>query len=113
MRLADHYVLVVEEGKVRGYLLNAAHPDGGPKARFFRGLGYGSRRWRSLADSLKQHAEHNDVADIVESAFGTKHIVIGPIESIDEPGANPEIVSVWITERGSPEARLVTAYPMR
>jgi hypothetical protein len=113
MRLAEHYVLVVEEGKVRGYLLNATHTDGGPKARFFRGLGYGSGSWRSLASSLRQHAQQNDVIYTVESAFGKKYIVSGPIEAIDKRRPIPEIVSVWIVESGSPEARLVTAYPVR
>ena len=38
--------------KVRDYLLNAEHPDGGSKATWFQSLGYGRDRWHELAMDL-------------------------------------------------------------
>ncbi|MFP4432620.1 MAG: DUF6883 domain-containing protein [Spirochaetota bacterium] len=113
MRLADEYIPVVEERKVKEYLLNPDHPDGAPKARFFRALGYGAGDWRSLAENLKQHARENDAAYPVESPFGKKYIVVGPLRSSGNNLTESPVVSVWIAERGSLEARLVTAYPVR
>ena len=113
MRLADEYIPVVDERKVKGYLLNPDHPDGAPKARFFRALGYSARDWRSLAESLKQHARENDATHTVESPFGKKYIVVGPLQSFGMYPTELAVVSVWIAERGSLEARLVTAYPVR
>jgi hypothetical protein len=113
MRLTDHYVLVVEERKVKGYLLNANHPDGAPKARFFRALGYDAHSWRSLAEELKQHARDNDAAHPVESPFGNKYIVVGPLRSTGKSLTESPVVSVWIAESRASEARLVTAYPVR
>ena len=111
MRLSDNYLLVVEERKVLGYLLNSGHPDGAPKARFFHAAGYDTQRWRSLAESLKLHATNNEVANSVESFFGKKFVVEGPMDTAREGAPGVRIVSVWIVERGSAEARLVTAYP--
>ena len=38
--------------KVRDYLLNLEHPDGGPKAVWFHSLGYSRDEWRELAADL-------------------------------------------------------------
>lgn len=43
---------VVEEQKLRDYLLNTEHPDGGSKARWLRSLGYAPDNWQTLADHI-------------------------------------------------------------
>ncbi len=40
MKLPNAHLAVVEQEKICGYLLNAAHPDNGGKAAFFAGLGF-------------------------------------------------------------------------
>lgn len=112
MKLSDHHVLVVEQKKLKEYLLNFGHDDGAPKARFFLTLGYGESTWRDLAETLREHAARNEVFQTVESSFGKKYIVKGPIRTFDGFIREPGIFSVWIVERDSSEARLVTAYPV-
>jgi hypothetical protein len=84
-------------------------PDGASKARFLRGFGFREGDWRVLADSLRRIAVTWDVATVVESSFGTRYTVIGPLESPD--GRNPRVRTVWIVDKGSAIPRLITAYP--
>jgi hypothetical protein len=49
---------VVEPAKVRDYLLNLEHPDGGSKAAWFRSLGYARDDWQQLARDLLAIAQH-------------------------------------------------------
>jgi hypothetical protein len=43
---------VVEDAKVRDYLLSATHPVGRFKAVFFVALGFSADRWELLRDTL-------------------------------------------------------------
>ena len=46
----------------------------------------------------------------VKSEYGVRYCVDVPVET---PGGDrPTIRTVWIVEEGSPEPRLVTAYPV-
>jgi uncharacterized protein DUF6883 len=40
----------ISEEKVNGYLLNADHPDGASKARFFATMGFTAGAWFVLAE---------------------------------------------------------------
>ena len=90
---------LVEERKVRDYLLNRAHPDGTAKARFFSRTGYREEGWQKLADDLRRHGQHNDVTGIVESTYGTKYSVDGQLET--PSGENIRMITVWIIETGT------------
>ena len=94
--------------KVTDYLLAAAHPKGGAKARFFRAFGFEGGRSELLITALFDHPIRNAVADVVEGPFGAKYIVRCALETPD--GRNPCVVSVWIVEADR-RPRLVTAYP--
>ncbi|MFP4485155.1 MAG: DUF6883 domain-containing protein [Spirochaetaceae bacterium] len=106
--IADSH-LVVERKKLTEYLLNSAHPHGARKAAFFRSLGYSRRSWKRLANDLKQHARANGTARLVETPFGRKHVVAGPLGSPVRKEAR--VVAIWIVEYNTRCARLVTAYP--
>ena len=54
----------VEHGKVIDYLLATAHPDGGPKARFFLARGARAEAWEVFAKTLVEHARLNPVARV-------------------------------------------------
>jgi hypothetical protein len=109
-RLPGADAALVEERKVLGYLLNLAHQEGGPKARFFLGRGFSLGAWGDLAAALVAHARENEVTDVSESRFGTNHEVTCRLRTPD--GRDPCIITVWEVRAGGPP-RLITAYPNR
>lgn len=99
---------IVEEIKVRRYLLSAEHPQNGGKAAFFRAFGFDAAAWTAMRDALVGHPAANPVAAAKASPHGTKYEVRCSIATPD--GRNPCVTTVWIVEGGRPP-RLVTAYP--
>jgi hypothetical protein len=84
---------LVEEGKVREYLLDISHADGAAKARFFESLGFAADRWQDLADALLRLARSSEVSVCVESAHGRKYIIEGEIDS--PIGRRARVRTVW------------------
>lgn len=109
MRMPDVDRFVVEERKITQYLLNAAHPDNGGKARFFDSLGFTVAGWPVLAEALQEHARDAEVLRCVESQHGCKYVLDGPIETPRRIMAT--IRSIWIVDLTKRVPRLVTAYP--
>ncbi len=109
MRVPGARFAIVAERKVRGYLLEHGHPQGGSKAKFFAALGFQLATWRWLAAALRRHVVDHSYEKRVVSKHGVKYIVRGVLRG---PGRNSaEAVSVWIIERGEQRPRFVTAYP--
>jgi hypothetical protein len=94
--------------KVRDYLLNPEHPDGGSKAAWFQSLGYARDRWEELASDLLALAATCDQFATVRTPYGVKYVVKGRIGRKSHRTAGA--LAVWIVEAGRPP-RLVTAYP--
>ena len=94
--------------KVRDYLLNPEHPDGGSKAAWFQSLGYARDRWQELASDLLALAATSEQFAIVRTPFGVKYVVKGKIGRKSHHSAG--VLAVWIVEADRPP-RLVTAYP--
>ncbi|MFM8733699.1 MAG: DUF6883 domain-containing protein [Pirellulales bacterium] len=94
--------------KVRDYLLNPEHPDGGSKAAWFHSLGYARDRWQELASDLLALAATCEQFATVRTPFGVKYVVKGRIGRGSHCSAS--VLAVWIVEAGRPP-RLVTAYP--
>jgi hypothetical protein len=109
MRLPNGDHARVDQKKITEYLLNESHPDGWGKAKFFRAHGFNQETWQVLADALARHGRQNPVTGSMESPFGTRYSVVGPLEA--PSGRRPMLVTVWIVEKGSDAPRLVTAYP--
>jgi len=101
----------VEQQKVVGYLLNREKSRG--KAGFFTSMGFEVRNWHVLAAALEDQALSGTVSDTVESKYGTRYVVEGPIETPDGRLPRPIIRTVWVEEHGSSEWRLITAYPLK
>jgi hypothetical protein len=99
---------VVDEAKVRRYLLAADHPQNGGKAAYFAALGFSDDAWIGLQSALVRHSPENPVIQSIASVHGEKHVVHCTLRSPD--GRNPCITTVWIVE-GERPPRLVTAYP--
>jgi hypothetical protein len=102
--------LMIEESKIRDYLLNVLHPDGSGKAAFFMRFGFNMENWEKLAQALRKHALTYDVKSNVESQYGIRYIIDGKLETPDN--RNPLVRTVWITEKDSKQPRLVTVYPI-
>ena len=99
---------VVTQDKVCGYLLNPAHPVGGPKASWFDAIGYTLQNWIELRDDLLRVARSCDDFVAKSSLFGVKYGTNGEIGCA---GYRPAMVlAVWIVKENLPP-RLVTAYP--
>ncbi len=109
MPMADR--AIVPEVKLVEYLLSSTHPDGRGKARFFLRFGFRAAQWPELATALRQHACEHGVLESMETPFGTRYVVEGPLRSPD--GRSPEVRTIWFVELNSGYPRLVTAYPIK
>jgi hypothetical protein len=111
MQLPQANIAVATQEKVIQYLLNAEHPDGSSKARFFHSLGFCAAEWQKLADAIRNLAVKHPVTSSVESAHGRKYIIDGRIES--PSGDVAAVRTVWIVDKGCDIPRLVTAFPSK
>lgn len=109
MKVPGAQFALVEERKVRLYLLAPVHPQGAAKARFFATLGFHPSIWRQLAAALRRHVGEHDYQKHLASPYGVKYIVRGPLRT--PAGASVELISIWIVEHGRKRPRFVTAYP--
>jgi hypothetical protein len=110
MKLPHANRAVVERGKIVDYLLNAAHPDNGGKAKFFAGLGFRRDNWKELAEAFVKVATESAVASTEESPHGRKYVIIANAKSL--VGKAAIVQTIWIVDRGFDMPRLVTAYPV-
>jgi len=109
VRLPKATHLRVERRKITEYLLCPTHPEGRSKAAFFQNFGFSPERWQELADALRAHGATCPVVRVVESAFGTRYTVEGPLDT--PSGRRPAVRTVWILEEGLAAPRLITAFP--
>ncbi|MDR3707107.1 MAG: hypothetical protein P4L33_02315 [Capsulimonadaceae bacterium] len=111
MLMPKAHKYVVPHNKITDYLLSSQHPDGRGKALFFVRTGFAAERWEELADALKGHARTCHYSSTVQSEYGTKYIIDGPM--ITPNARSVSIRSIWIVERNDPLGipKLITAYP--
>ena len=111
MPLPNLHAAEVPEAKLSGYLLSFDHPAGRGKARFFTELGFRADAPQVLRLALLQHAATNEVSSVQRGPFGSKYLIDGRVYG--PAGRSANIRSVWFTETGRSNARLITAYPLR
>lgn len=111
MKLPNAEHAIVEREKITQYLLNAAHPDNGGKAAFFEALGFHRGEPETLAKILQDLARKTKVAQTTTSSHGRKYVIIGQLKS--PVGKEANVQTIWIVDKESDVARLVTAYPRR
>ena len=109
MQLPNAAQARVDREKITEYLLCASHPDGRSKAEFFARFGFRVDDWGLLAEALRVHGRRHSVVEQVDSPFGTRYTVDGPLQTPD--GRNPSVRTVWMIERGGSIPRLITAHP--
>ncbi len=110
MKLPAGGDVLIEERKVREYLLSRAHPVGRFKARVFAALGYESGNVEAFIGELRRIAATDEVSDVVKTSFGEKYMVPGDLKG---PLGELPVVTVWFLERGLERARLVTVRPRK
>lgn len=109
MKLPNASSAKAEKDKIIGYLLNASHPYGASKARFFMRFGFTAQEWEAFAERLREHGASHSVSRVTETVFGPRYTVDGYIVTPD--GRNPTIHTVWQMDHGELAPRLITAYP--
>ena len=109
MRLPNAERAVVDEAKVRAYLLAAEHPVGRFKAAFFRTLGYTPADWLHLQQSLVAHARAAEAFPESASAYGQKFRIRAMLQG--PTGRSAIVVSIWIIRVEDDLPRFVTAFP--
>lgn len=97
----------IEPDKLRKYLLDPTHPDGGPKAALYIRFGFDAAAPERLEEALLKQAQSVDAA-YVEDLKGLKYVVESEIST---PVGRPlRVRSIWHVEREGDPPRLVTAY---
>ena len=109
MKLPNGEHAIIDERKVREYLLSPSHPVGRFKLKFFAGIGFGPDSWRRFIVALAELAEKGEARIAEEGEFGRKYSVSGGL--VGPRGRTVSVVSIWICEPGSDKPRLVTVYP--
>ena len=111
MKMPGRENLNLETSKLSEYLLSSANASGRHKASFFRRFGYGAENIPEFAGALRDHGRTQEVTRVVDTPYGTRYNVEGPIDTLD--GRNPRIRTVWQIEPGLPGPRLIPAFPIR
>jgi hypothetical protein len=107
-KLPNADLALIEVEKIRDYLLNLDHPEGGPKAAFFHLQGFERARWELLAAALKDHALRGHARFSKERRGRRSWEVDGLLET--PSGKWPLVRAIWVIENYS-VPRLVSAYP--
>ena len=111
MKLPQGGRALVEDAKVRDYLLSDEHPVGRFKARAFASAGYRRENWQRLRDDLCTLGAVIEVVPGPADRFGQRFVgrgwLVGPAD-IPLP-----VVTVWLIPSAGEAPRLITAYPGR
>jgi hypothetical protein len=109
LRLPTAEQAIIAPEKLRDYLLDEEHPDGGPKAVFFFGMGFRRARWQELEAAIRADHLTQDAQEIPRSAFGRKFQIIAPLTGSN--GRTAIIKTIWMIRDGEDVPRLLSAYP--
>lgn len=99
--------------KLAGYSLNAAHEDGGPKARGFErilGITIGDAEY--LEAAILAGIEHMQIESTRDNApYGVNCVVDVPVAGVGEKSARVvEVRTIWELTDATARPRLVSAY---
>ena len=100
---------IIEENKLRDYILSPTHPVGRFKAAFFQKLGYSLSNWEALEHQLRKVVLSEEISKVEEIRYGTKFIIEGQLEC--PSGEEVKVITVWVILKGENIPRFVTVYP--
>ena len=108
MKLPNGHLALVEDAKLREYLLSPTHPVGRHHAALFeRLLGIDLTTADVFKEALLSAAANEDVCRAVETAYGRKYEM--PFQLRGLIGTR-SVRAVWIVDKGRDRPRLVTCY---
>lgn len=110
MKLPNADLAIVEQEKIRGYLLNSQHRYGVSKAKYFAQFGFTLEWWEALGDALREHARRHEVSSERPTRFGVRYEIDGELATPD--GRRPRVRTVWQLDLGGTAPRLITAHPL-
>jgi hypothetical protein len=100
---------VIDDAKLRDYLLSPTHPVGRFKAPFFAALGYTQENWHQLGQDLREQHVGRQAQTGDLTKYGQKYRIVAEFRGPSGRIAN--VVSVWIVLLGEDFPRFVTAHP--
>lgn len=100
---------VIDDLKVRDYLLSPEHPVGRFKAVFFNALGYSRDDCEVLRAHLLELAHSGTAVPQPPGTYGQKFELSGTITG--PAGRTATITTVWIIRAAEDFPRFVTAFP--
>ena len=109
MRLPNAEHAIVDDSKIKHYLLSEGHEDGRGKAEFFISFGFSRRAPEVLRQALIDLACSAADAIAQPSPHGMKYTIVGPIRAPN--GSTPVVKTVWMIDSGATRPRLITAFP--
>lgn len=109
MKLPSADRAIVEDAKIRDYLLSPAHPVGRFKARVFAAAGYRQNAWQRLRDDLLALAVVLDVIVSEDQRHGQRFVGQGELPGT--VGRPLPVVTVWLIPSEGSAPRLITVYP--
>lgn len=80
---------VADDAKFKEYLLNPHHPRGGPKAAFFRAVGWPLERWEELRDLFLAQLPYVHGRFSRENEFCAGALIYEAIIEIPRDGGDP------------------------
>lgn len=99
---------IIEDRKLRDYLLSSTHPTGRYKAYLFQKVGYSAQNWGALEQDLRKLILCRDVTRTKRSEYGQKFEVEGPLTGPNRKTV--QVLTVWIILTGETIPRLITAH---
>lgn len=100
---------MIPAAKLRDYVLNAAHPQGGPKARVFAAvLGFTQADWRYLRDQLLVAVQTAPATLRGSTQWGELYEVL--VEIRGYAGRTARVRTGWICRLEDERPHLTTAY---
>jgi hypothetical protein len=109
VRLPNAERAIVDDAKVRDYLLSPTHPVGRFKSVFFIALGFSVDHWESLRDALLELARTVDATPGQRSPFGSKFEIRATLQG--PSGRQADVMTVWMVSNGQDFPHLITAHP--
>ena len=109
MKLPNADQAIVDERKVRDYLLSQSHPVGRFKAAYFARAGFGSKSAAEFISALRDLAGAGEAEPGASTEYGQKYLISGILTG--PSGEIIELTTVWILPTPDGAPRLVTVYP--
>jgi hypothetical protein len=111
VKLPNAWRAIIEERKVRGYLLSRSHPVGRFKAAQLARAGFEETDWRALVTQLHRLAVRGTAVRGGSTAYGQKYLVSGTLKRSGRDGV--KVLTVWIVPAPGWPPRLVTLFPRK